>query len=79
MKESQILFCAGEGERTGGLTFLRRDLRRARGLRGQKRRIVEGLEVGVRMRGAVDYSHGKQKFEGCLFAADLISTLRESA
>jgi hypothetical protein len=37
------------------------------------------VEVCVRASGGVDYSHGKPKIKDRLFAADLISTLRESA
>jgi hypothetical protein len=45
MKESQILFCAEESERTGGLTFVGAILSRARRLREKK----NGLEVFVCM------------------------------
>jgi hypothetical protein len=33
----------------------------------------DGLKVCACVRAAVDYSHEKQKTDGCLYAADLIS------
>ena len=41
-------------------------------------RKKEGSKVCVRVWGFVDYSHGKQKKDGHLFAADLILIARES-
>jgi hypothetical protein len=46
MMKTQILFCAEEGERTGGLTSMVAILSCARRLRGQK----AGPEVRVRAR-----------------------------
>jgi hypothetical protein len=75
MTKTEILFCVGESERTGGLTFYDVFWSRARRLQEEK----NGLEVCVRMGGAVDYSHEKQKMTAVSLRLIFISVPRESA
>jgi hypothetical protein len=75
MNKSQILFCAGEPERTGGLTFVDVIWSRARRLHEEKIDWMSAL--GCEELWAIVMK--SKKNDGRFFAADFISVPRESA
>jgi hypothetical protein len=75
MNKTQILFPLRRDETDRGLTFCRRNLRLRVSIAEEK----DSLEVFVRMRRAVGYSHPKRKTNSSLFDVDLISAAPESA
>jgi hypothetical protein len=75
MKESQILFCAEESERTGGLTFVVVILSRARRLREKKMDWKSSFACEELWAIVMKSKKQTARFS----AADLISVPRESA
>jgi hypothetical protein len=75
MKKSQILFCAEESERTGGLTFIDEILSGARRLREKK--MDWKSSFGCEELWTIVMKSKKQTAH--FSAADLISVPRESA